>query len=69
MQVKKPTEALQAFEASLQKTPNRLNGLYGACTAAYKSGDLDKARKYYMQLDAIAKSLNRPGLEAIKQLQ
>ena len=39
-------DALAAFEATLQKEPNRLGALVGAAQAAEKSGDRAKARDY-----------------------
>ena len=47
-------EALQAFEAVLAASPNRLNTLYGAGFAAERSGDAGKARQYYQQLAEVA---------------
>ena len=40
-------EALAAFEATLQKEPNRLGAYVGAAKAAEKLGDPAKARQYY----------------------
>lgn len=45
-----PSEALQAYEASLKISPNRFNSLYGAGYAAELAGDREKAVKYYTQL-------------------
>ena len=50
----RPTEALAAFEATLQKEPNRLGAYVGAATSAEKAGDKDKAREYYEKIVAIA---------------
>jgi Tetratricopeptide repeat len=47
-------EALAAFEATLQKEPNRLAAYVGAAKAAEKSGDLTKAREYYGKVVTIA---------------
>ena len=43
----KAGDALAAFEATLRKEPNRLNGLLGAAAAAQAAGDDAKARQYY----------------------
>ncbi|ACB74349.1 tetratricopeptide repeat protein [Opitutus terrae] len=48
------TEALAAFEAVLEASPNRFNSLYGAGLAAERSGNTVKAAKYYQQLLAVA---------------
>jgi tetratricopeptide (TPR) repeat protein len=50
----RPTEALAAFEATLQKEPNRLGAYVGAATSAEKAGDKAKAREYCEKIVAIA---------------
>jgi Tetratricopeptide repeat len=50
----KPGEALAAFEATLQKEPNRLGATVGAAKAAEKAGDTAKAQQYYSKVVAIA---------------
>ncbi|MEO5984889.1 MAG: hypothetical protein ABIP80_05250 [Ferruginibacter sp.] len=68
LQINKPVEALEAYEANLKKHPNRFNGIYGAALAAEKSNNLEKSYSRYQQLIAIANSVqsNRPELEAAK---
>lgn len=39
--------ALAAYEATMQREPNRLRTLHGAARAASRAGDAAKARKYY----------------------
>lgn len=46
----RPDEALAAYEQALERSPNRLNGLYGAGRAAEQTGDAAKARRYYTAL-------------------
>jgi tetratricopeptide (TPR) repeat protein len=46
-------EALTEYEASLQRAPRRLAGLYGAAQAAKLAGDAGKARLYYAELAAM----------------
>ena len=58
MQMNKPADALQAYEANLVKHPNRFNGLYGAGLAAQKSGDVEKSKMYYQKLLSIADPAN-----------
>ena len=48
--LEKPSDAIEAYEASLKTSPNRFNSLYGAGHAAEVAGDLDTARLYYTQL-------------------
>jgi len=53
LQMNKPEQALEAYEADLKRHPNRLNGLYGAALAAQKAGDLKKAGLYHRQLTIV----------------
>ncbi|HYB42176.1 MAG TPA: hypothetical protein VEL75_10430 [Candidatus Methylomirabilis sp.] len=54
LELKRPAEALQAFEASQMREPDRFRGLYGAAQAAAQSGDGAKARRYYARLVTVA---------------
>jgi tetratricopeptide (TPR) repeat protein len=45
-----PVAALEEYRKSLQLSPNRFNGLYGAGRAAEAVGKLPEARKYYAAL-------------------
>jgi len=58
-------EALFAFEATMQKEPNRFRGASGAARAAEAMGDRVKAAKYYRQVLKIAKQSDteRPELQ------
>jgi tetratricopeptide (TPR) repeat protein len=62
--LKKPAEALAAYEINLKGHPNRFNGVYGAAIAAKKAGDQEKATLYFEQLIALTKKSNsdRPEL-------
>ena len=62
-------EALEAFEATMKKEPNRFRGAYGAARAAELAGDRAKARTYYKQLLEIAKDADteRPELTQAKK--
>jgi tetratricopeptide (TPR) repeat protein len=64
LQVKEYENALLAYEAVLQKCPNRFNSLYGAGVAAEKSGQNQKAVFYFKQLLTITDTVNsdRPEL-------
>lgn len=58
--------ALKAYEADLVKHPNRFNGVYGAGLAAQKTGDVEKAEKYYHQLLTFAGLSDRSQVSATK---
>jgi len=68
LQMNKPDKALKAYEADLEKHPNRFNGIYGAGLAAERSNNFKKAKLYYQQLTEIANSTtsNRPELGEAK---
>lgn len=75
LELKQPTAALQEFETSLQRAPNRFIGLYGAARAARlvadQSGlpaDQRKAKTYYGQVLSLAREADtvRPEIEEAK---
>lgn len=68
LELKKPKEALIAYEENLIGHPNRFNGIYGAAIASKKSGELDKATYYFNQLIKLTKNSNsdRPEIEEAK---
>jgi hypothetical protein len=68
LELGQPALALKEYEASQQREPNRFRGLYGAATAAVKSGDTAKAKTYYGKLAALApRGANRPELQQARQ--
>jgi predicted Zn-dependent protease len=50
LELDNPAQAVKEFETSMQREPNRFNGLYGVARAAELSGDRTKARQYYASL-------------------
>jgi len=68
LELNKPAQALQEFEASMPKEPNRFNGLYGAARAAELAGDVEKAGTYYGKLVALCErsDTDRPELQQAK---
>lgn len=63
LEMKRPQEALAAFEASLRESPNRFNALDGAARAAEQAGQHAQARVHYQRLlDTAAPSSSRPEL-------
>lgn len=53
-------DALTAFQATMQKEPNRFRGAYGAARAAEALGNRELAAKYYKQVVEIAKDSDSP---------
>jgi hypothetical protein len=71
LQMEKPSAALQAFEATLKKEPNRFRALSGAIRAATLAGQGDRAREHAQTLLTIcpkADAAARPELAAAKKL-
>lgn len=50
LEMNQPGKALIEYERSLQDSPNRLNGLYGAGRAAELAGNSPKSDQYYKKL-------------------
>ena len=50
LELGRPAEALKEYETSLQSSPNRLKGLYGAGYSAELAGNKNKAREFYAKL-------------------
>jgi tetratricopeptide (TPR) repeat protein len=69
MEMKRPAQALQAYEDSSKREPNRLRTLAGAARAAELSGDRAKAKGYYADLVKLAAKANgeRPELAQAKE--
>jgi hypothetical protein len=70
LQLKRPKEALAAFEITLKKEPNRFHALAGAAEAAQAAGDTATMGRYYQQLIQLtvkADSPGRPELVAARQ--
>ncbi len=67
--LKRPQEALTEYEASLQATPNRLRGFYGAAKAAQTVKDDQKAGVYFEKLAALTTNADtdRPEIREARQ--
>jgi hypothetical protein len=68
MEQKQPALALTEYETSLQATPNRLRGLYGAAKAAEAAGQKDKTAAYFGKLVELTKEADtdRPEIREAK---
>ena len=68
MEMKQPAQALQAYEDSSKREPNRFRTLAGAARAAEQSGDSVKAKAYYAELIRLAAKSDggRPELKRAK---
>jgi len=61
LQLNRPGQALEQFEASLKRDPNRFRALYGAAHAAQLKGDRDASRKYFRELLKVCEHADKPG--------
>jgi hypothetical protein len=61
LQMEKPAAALQAFEATLKKEPNRFRALAGAIRSATLAGQGDRARAHAQTLLTICAKADAPG--------
>lgn len=68
LELGRPKEAQQEFEAELKIYPARFQGLYGAARAAQQNGDKESARSYYVKLtEQTAKADgSRPELASVR---
>jgi tetratricopeptide (TPR) repeat protein len=68
MEQKNPSEALGAYQKSLELYPRRFNSVLGAATAARAAGDASKARAFYSQLlELAAPDSPRTAIEEARQ--
>jgi tetratricopeptide (TPR) repeat protein len=66
-ELKRPAEAVAAYEAALKNSPSRFDSLYGAAHAAQLAGDTSKASAYYAKLmDISAPAADRAELSEAK---
>jgi hypothetical protein len=61
LEAKRPKEALEQFELTMKKEPNRFRGVYGAALAAREAGDGAKAKKLSQELLQICSKADKPG--------
>jgi tetratricopeptide (TPR) repeat protein len=63
----RPDEALEAYQASNEVWPGRFNTLLGAARAAAAAGDEDAARTWYAELLEVAGSSDRAAVSEAEQ--
>ena len=64
-----PAAALQEYEASQQREPNRYRGYYGAALAAAKAGDRERAKANFDRLVKLtAKGKPRPEMNELRKI-
>lgn len=68
--IKRPADALAAYEATLRKEPNRFRATYGAALSAQAAGQRQKATAHFAQLLEICRKADanaRPELEEARK--
>jgi tetratricopeptide (TPR) repeat protein len=68
LELRRPKEAQQEFEAALRIYPGRFRGLYGAAIAAEQAGDKEHADLYYAKLGAQTANVDS-GREELSRLR
>jgi len=69
LELKRPSEALKEFEATLTKEPNRLRALYGVAKAAALAGDAATAAEYSRRALKIAEHADSPARPELAELR
>jgi tetratricopeptide (TPR) repeat protein len=64
-----PAKALDQFEATLSREPNRFNSLYGAAHAAQLSGNRSASQKFFQQLLVVCTHPDKPGRSELREAQ
>ena len=59
----RPADALREYQASLQRAPRRLAGLYGAAQSAKLAGDRVAAERYFAELASMTHDGNNDRAE------
>ena len=67
LQMNQPSAALQEFEATLTREPNRFRALLGAARSASLAGDRQRAGGYYASLVKICERGDRPGRPEVEE--
>jgi tetratricopeptide (TPR) repeat protein len=61
LEMNEPAQALEQFEATLQREPGRFHALYGAAHAAQVSGNREASQKYFRELLKVCSRADQPG--------
>jgi tetratricopeptide (TPR) repeat protein len=69
LEMKKPAQALEQFEATLTKEPRRFRALYGAARAAQLSGNPGASQRYFGELLKVCGHADNPGRAEILEAQ
>jgi Tfp pilus assembly protein PilF len=69
LQMNESRQALEQFEATLEKEPRRFRSVYGAARAAQLSGNHDSSQKYFRELLKICARAGRPARRELEEAE
>ena len=69
LEMKEPAQALEQFEATLKKEPERFRSLYGAAHAAQLSGNRDTSQKYFREVLKVCAPADKPGRSEVLEAE
>ena len=67
LQMNQPGQALEQFEATLKREPNRFRALLGAARAAQLKGDSETSRRHFRELLKICEHADKPGRKELAE--
>jgi tetratricopeptide (TPR) repeat protein len=67
LQMNRPKEALEEFEATLKREPNRFRALYGEAHAAQLKGDREAMQRYFREVLKVCEHADRPGRKELAE--
>jgi tetratricopeptide (TPR) repeat protein len=67
LQMNRPKEALEEFEATLKREPNRFRALYGEAHAAQLKGDREAMQRYFREVLKLCEHADRPGRKELAE--
>ena len=67
LQMNLPGQALEQFETTLKREPNRFRALYGAARAAKLKGDREASRRYFRELLKVCEHADKPGRKELTE--
>jgi tetratricopeptide (TPR) repeat protein len=67
LRMNRSEQALEQFEATLKREPNRFRTLYGAARAAQLKGDREASRRYFHELLKVCEHADRPGRKELAE--
>jgi tetratricopeptide (TPR) repeat protein len=67
LKMNRPKEALEEFQATLKREPNRFRALYGAARAAQLNGDSEGSKRYFRALLKVCERADKPGRKELAE--